>query len=135
LLHVVPPQQVCPVPPQHVPVVHVPPAEHAPVFATHLLVPGSQHPPVRHAVPPVQHAWPAVPHGGSHVPLTHLPPVDAHVAPLMTQVLPVSQHPPSPHVPVPPSLLGQQVCVAAPQFWQVPPTHVPVVHGLPAATH
>jgi hypothetical protein len=111
LLHVVPPQQVCPVPPQHVPVVHVPPAEHAPVFTTHLFVPGSQQPPPWHAVPPVQHARPEVPHGCRHVPLTQAPPVDAHVPPFVTQVLPVSQHPPLEQTDP-----GQQACVAVPQF-------------------
>jgi hypothetical protein len=85
---------------------------------------------------PGQQAAPVPPHGGTHVPFVQVPPFDAHVAPFATHP-PVSQHPPFAHVPVPPSLLGQQACCGLdpPQFWQLPLTHVPLVHGDPLATH
>jgi hypothetical protein len=71
--HVVPPpstmQHACPAPPHgcpHVPLLHVPPFMHVPLFATHEPF-VSQQPPFVHEVPP-QHVWPAVPHA-VHAPL------------------------------------------------------------------
>jgi hypothetical protein len=89
----------------------------------------SQHPPAWQAVPVVQHAAPAAPHGGTHVPLLHMSPF-MHIPVFATHLPFVSQQPPL--VQTEP---GQHVCVLPPQFWQVPPTHVPVEHGWSGATH
>lgn len=68
------------------------------------------------------------------MPLLHVPPVDVQVPVFAVHVFPVSQHPPFAHAAPPPSV-GQHACPVPPQFWQLPFTHVPVVHGLPLATH
>jgi hypothetical protein len=89
----------------------------------------SQHPPLWQAVPVVQHAAPAAPHGGVHVPAVHVSPF-MHVPVFATHLPFVSQQPPLAQIDP-----GQHVCPEPPQLWHVPPTHVPLVHGLPLATH
>jgi hypothetical protein len=116
------------VPPQQVPPVHTPPLAHAPVSATHLLLLESQHPLPLHMLP-AQQAAPGVPHAGAHVPAVHVSPF-RHIPVFATHLPFVSQQPPFEQTEP-----GQHVCVLPPQFWHVPPTHVPVVHGMVSATH